>query len=339
VAAIGYFGFRPPTVQSTDDAYVRTDSVVISPKIAAYVEKLAVEENQRVRRGDVLAVLDDADYRLQVGELRATLQAKLGALSALQAERRMQDSAISQARAQMQVAQAHALHAEDDHARDRGLNSQGYATRDQLERSRTASTAAAAELRGTRAAADGAAQRIVLLDARRQQLESEIEQAQAALQTAQLQLDHASIRAPTDGVIANRSVQAGEYVRPGAPLFTLVPVDRAYVVANFKETQLARMHPGQSAEVQLDALPGIKLPARVQSVAPATGAEFALLPAQNATGNFTKIVQRVPVRLQLLASPEQLAQVRAGLSALVTVRLQDESSGANHVAIDERTPP
>lgn len=311
-------------VETTDNAYVRADSVAISPMVSGYVAEVGYGENQAVEAGAVLVRIDDRDYRARLAAAKSALGAARAERQATQRLLELQAAHIAQAEAAQAEAAARARQAGLDRQRDRNLSQQGYATAEALDSSSTAVDAAQAALSRARAGVDAARQQRGVLLAQLQRAEAAVEQAQARQQTAQLDLEHTVLQAPFDGVLGNRSVEPGAYVRPGTQLYTLVPLRRAYVVANFKETQIAHMRVGQHADVDVDAFGGGALGGRIVSIAPATGSEYSLLPRETATGNFTKIVQWVPVRIELDAhDPAAAPRLRAGLSVVVRVDTRD----------------
>ncbi len=306
-------------IVSTNDAYASADSIAISPRVSGYVATVAVAENQHVRRGDTLVVVDNADYKLRVQQSEAAMHGRQAAIATIERQRVLQQSMIAQAQAALLAARSQASKVAEDYKRDRALIEKGYATLEQVDADRATTQAASAEVDKAAAAYEAAHAEFEVLGAKRAQLEADAAEAQAALGVAQLDNGHTVISAPIDGVVGDRNVQVGEYVRPGKQLFMLVPASEVYIIANFKETQVARMRVGQPVQIELDAYPGLKGRGTVQSFAPATGSEFSLLPPQNATGNFTKIVQRVPVKIVLSAGSGLEDKIRPGLSAVVAV--------------------
>jgi membrane fusion protein (multidrug efflux system) len=332
----GWAGYEYQTVwqylESTDNAYVRADITPVAAKVEGYVARLAVADGQRVRAGDVLMVLESADYEARVARAEAELAAARANVGTLAARRgsaeatvAAQGGSIAQAEARLAAARAQAARAAADERRLSALASDGWTTRARLDEVRAASAAAAAEVEAARAAIAGARSQAGALrsdsvgaSAGIAGGEAQVRAAEAALRTARLDLERTIIRAPIDGVVGNRAVRAGQLVRPGQALLSIVPVEAAYVVANFKETQLADMRVGQPVEVAVDAYGGRTFRGTIESLSPASGAQFALIPSDTATGNFTRIVQRVPVRIRLAPEPGA-PPLRAGLSVEATV--------------------
>ncbi|CAH2604511.1 HlyD family secretion protein [Rhodovastum atsumiense] len=307
-------------IRSTDDAYLQADAAIISPRVEGYVRHVAITDNQQVRAGDVLFVLDDRDYRARRDQARAAAAAATAAIGHLDAEMRQQRSMIAQAEAAIGSAVAERDRARLDQARYRALARDQAASRQAAERAEADLLKAEAALIRAQAAAGSERDRMPVLATARAQAEAQREGAAAALRLAEINLEDTVIRAPNDGVVGNRAAQLGQFVKPGSQLVTLVPLQSLYVTANFKETQLEHMRPGQPARIAVDAFPAHDLRGSVESFAPGTGAQFSLLPPENATGNFTKIVQRVPVRIRLDGAPADLAgRIRPGLSVVVAV--------------------
>jgi membrane fusion protein (multidrug efflux system) len=325
----------PKDTVSTDAAYVEADSAVIAPRVKGLVSQVLVRHDQAVKRGDPLIAIDPEEFDTRVAAARADLMtAQAGAASAraalisLAAEERLAASNIRSAQTLIAAADAQSLTAGDDQARYDHLEDSGAVARRDADRFRAAAVSARSAAEHSRAELEVARAQGAVTSARRPALEAALAQAQAGVARAQAALDlalqdqgHTVIRAPFDGVVGDRQAEPGDYVQPGARLMTLVPMRALYVVANFKETQVARMAVGQAATVSVDALPGSALKGEVESLAPGSGSQFSLLPFEPGTGNFTKIVQRVPVRIRLNAGQRGLDRLRPGLSTTVNVRL------------------
>lgn len=311
--------------ESTDNAYVQADISAISPRVQGYVHEVAVGDNQRVRQGDVLLRIDDTDFAAHVADAQAAVQAQQAALASNDSKIEWQASNIERAKAQIASVQADLDFAQQDYARYQALVGSDYVTKQKFETARAELAKQKALLASAQAALLAEQQQLVVLQAGTKEIQAKLAQMQAQLALARNDLDNTVIRAPIDGVIGNRTVRTGQFVRPGVQLLVVVPLPDVYVVANFKETQLVDMRPGQKVEMTVDAFPGRKFVAHIDSFAPASGAQFSILPPENATGNFTKVVQRIPVRIAL--DPEPLAQhpLRLGLSMLVTVDTRDQS--------------
>ncbi len=323
---------------TTDNAYVKTDVTVVAPRVRGHVAEVLVSDNQPVRAGQVLVRLDSEEYAARVaaaeGDLAmadAAVRAAEAALDRLAAEEATASARIREAESSVRAADAEVRRARADWDRYDALLKTGYAPRREADRIETQALAAAATADRSRAGlAVSRSQLAETADRREERLatlaqaRAQRDRAAAALELARQDRDHAEIRAPVDGVVGDRQANVGDFVQPGSRLLVLSPLHRLYVTANFKETQTARMLQGQAAKVKIDALPGVTLKAHVESFAPGTGSEFALLPFEPGVGNFTKIVQRVPVRLRLDPGQPEVARLRPGLSARVTVALGDD---------------
>ncbi|MFZ5683375.1 MAG: HlyD family secretion protein, partial [Pseudomonadota bacterium] len=306
-------------LQSTDNAYVSADSVVVAPKIAGYVERVFVTENQAVRKGQPLAELDPREYRAQAEQITSQIDAAAAAAETARSQIAEQQAAIAQAQAQLGAARAEAAFAGQQVARYQPLAASGAEPRERLAQLETQAQQARERVDAAQAALLAAQRRVNTLGAQVRQAQSQAAAARAQLAAARVTVESTSLRAAIDGRVGDLAVRVGQFVQPGTRLMTLVPVGRLFIEANFKETQLGLMRVGQPVSIEVDALPGVELTGRVASIAPGTGAQFSVLPPQNATGNFTKIVQRVPVRIVIEAPPEVRRLLVAGMSVEVIV--------------------
>ncbi len=322
-AALAHYVAIGRFIYSTDDAYVRTDLAIVSPKIAGYVEKVAVVDNQHVKSGQVLARIDDGDYQLAVAGARQKAQTQDATIARIKAQAEAQVAAVAQAQAQVDSARAERVRAESELGRVRSLAASDFASKQRYDQVLADRDKAAAALSGAEALLAAARANLVVLKSQTE----EAERVRAELTTAQARAEHdlgfTEIRAPFDGTIGNRVVEPGQYAQPGTRLMAIAPDNHYYVEANFKETQLDRIAPGEKARVYVDAYDGKAVDGVVESIAPASGSEFSLLPPENATGNFTKITQRFPVRIRL--AQVDSGHLRAGMSVVVDV---DTRSGA-----------
>jgi membrane fusion protein, multidrug efflux system len=306
-------------VEDTDDAYVGGDVTVVASKVAGYVQTVAVSDNQAVRRGDLLVKIDDRDYRAALARAEASVAAAQAALVNLDATDRLQRSAIAQADAGVAAAQAEATRARLDDARYRDLASRAAVSIESAQRAQATAQTAQAGTDRAAAARQGAQRQLEVIATQRRQAEAALAQAEAELQVARLNLSYTELRAPVDGVIGNRRARTGAYATAASQLLVVVPAHGLWIDANFKEDQLARLHVGQAVDVRADVEPGRAFKGHVASLAPATGAQFSVLPPENATGNFTKIVQRVPVRITLDGQDGELGLLRPGLSVKASI--------------------
>jgi membrane fusion protein, multidrug efflux system len=311
-------------LESTDDAYVASDVSVISPKVEGYLKAVEVRENQAVKKGAVLFVIDDSDFAAKVAQAEAAVATEEAVVVTYESRLDLQKAMIAQADAQVQSSEADLVRTQQDFKRYAALMTTDFASRQRYEQAQADARKAEAEAARSRAALAAAQSQLSVLQSQRREEKARREQARANLKLAQNDLDNTVIRAPISGVAGNRAGQVGQYVKPGADLLSVVPLPRVYVTANFKETQLTRMRPGQRAEISVDAYPDHPLSGRIDSFAPASGAQFSLLPPDNATGNFTKIVQRVPVRIALPREGPLARLLRPGLSVTVTIDTRDQ---------------
>lgn len=316
--------------QTTDDAYVEGDITNMAPKVSGHVVQVAVGDNQSVRAGDVLVRIDDRDFKAKVAEMRALLAARKAALAQLDDRVAVQQASLVQAGAGIASAQADLARSRADLARTQRLVKDDYVSRQRFDTQAAEAAKAEASVKGSNAQALGAKRQLAVLEAERDITSAQVEQAEAQLDQAQSDLDATVIRAPVDGVIGNRVVREGMYVRTGQHLLSVVPLATVWVDANYKETQIGRMHPGAKAEIEVDAFPDVVVVGTVTGFSPASGAKFSLLPPENATGNFTKVVQRLPVRIELPADNPLAGRLRPGLS--VTARVDTRTGTPDHLA-------
>jgi membrane fusion protein (multidrug efflux system) len=306
-------------IETTDDAYVGGDVTVIAPKVAGFVADVAVIDNQAVHAGDLLVRLDDRDYRAALAKTIAAVAAQRATLANLDATRKLQEAVIAEAQAELTATAAEISRSKFDVDRYRDLAQSQAASVQRFQQADADHRKALAADAKARAALQAAQERLNVIDTQKQQAAAALAGALADQDTAQLNLSYTELRAPIDGVIGNRSARAGAYATVGAQLISLVPAHGLWVDANFKESQLASMRPGMPVTIAADVLPGEAFHGHVASLAPATGAVFSVLPPENATGNFTKIVQRVPVRVALDSDAATLGRLRPGLSVTASV--------------------
>ncbi len=325
----------PKSSQSTDAAYVAADSSVAAPKVRGLVAEVLVRHNQPVKRGDPLVRIDPEEFDARVAaaaadlqNAEASVQSARAALMSLDAEERLAASSVRAAETTIRASDAQSQRADADRKRYDNLVASGAVARRDADTFRAAAITARSDADHSRALLDVSRNQAAVTGAKRATLEAALGQAEAAVARAQAALNlakqdqtHTVIRAPIDGVVGDRQVEAGDYVQPGTRLLTIVPLGSLYVTANFKETQVARMTAGQPAVIKIDALPGVKLRGEVESFAPGSGSQFSLLPFEPGTGNFTKIVQRVPVRIRFEPGQAGLDRLRPGLSTTVVVRV------------------
>jgi membrane fusion protein, multidrug efflux system len=336
LATAGYFGNYWWTVGrflvSTDDAYVGANTATLAAKIPGYVAGVDVDNNQRVRAGDVIARIDDGDYQLAVTAARDKAMTQKATIERIGQQVTAQQAAVSQAAAQLASAQAGATRAQLEFVRQQSLATRDFASRQTLEQAQANRDQANAGVDSAQAQLQSAAANVEVLKSQQEEAVRLLKELDTSLAKAERDLSFTVIRAPFDGVVGNRAMQSGDYVQPGQRLASLVPLEDVYVDANFKETQLAKLRSGQTVRINVDALPNRSFEGAVMSFAPASGSVFSLLPPDNATGNFTKIVQRVAVRVQVPADVAREGLLRPGMSVVVSV---DTKSGAT--AGEQRT--
>ena len=323
LAAAGWYGYNYWTVGrfmvSTDDAYVQADMAFVSPKITGYVEDVKFDNNQKVKAGQPLIVIDSGDYQIALDQANAQIASQNKTLERIKAQIVAAQASVQQAEAQKVAAQAAADNAARTEKRAQQLVTTHVASQSTLDDARTAVEQANANLVGADAQIAAAKANIGVLQAQYNEAESSLASLQLARDKAARDLSFTVIKAPFDGVMGNRSVQKGDLVSPGQKLANLVPTKKLYIVANYKETQLPGIAAGAKVHVRVDAMDGKGFDGIVSSLAPASGAVFSMLPPENATGNFTKVVQRVPVRIDVPQSVLDSGELRAGLSVVVDV--------------------
>jgi membrane fusion protein, multidrug efflux system len=328
--AAGTFGYHWWTVgrfiEATDDAYVSAHNTTLAAKVAGYVSSIAVEDNSHVRAGDVIATIDDGDYRLAADAARDKVATQQATVDRIGRQTVAQQASVEQAKAQLVSAQAAATRTRLELDRQQTLAQREFASRQTLEQAQSNRDQGVAGVQSAQAAVDAADANVDVLKAQQQEAAKALEELRTALAKAERDLSFTVIRAPVDGVIGNRAVQTGDFVQTGQRLASLVPLDDVYIDANFKETQLAHLRPGQKVAITVDALPDQAIEGTIASLAPASGSVFSLLPPDNATGNFTKIVQRLPVRVSVPLDVATLRVLRPGMSVVVSVNTK--SSGA-----------
>jgi membrane fusion protein (multidrug efflux system) len=303
---------------STDNAYIRGDVTSLAPKVSGYVTAVEVQDNQTVQAGDVLFRIDDRDYRARLAQAVANVEAARARLTNADAEIQLQHALIRQAEAQRLASVAELNLARKSSDRRRELIRTSAVSQAQVDESDAALSKAEAAVSAAAATVEAQGQRIAVLASQRAAAVAAVEQAQAARELAQIDLDNTVVQAPVDGVIGNRQVRKGRLVAPGTPLLDIVPVRDVWVVANFKETQVEHIRPGQRARIKVDGYPDLTLAGVVDSFAPGSGSAFSMLPTDNATGNFVRVVQRVPVKIRFAYNPLP-GRIVPGLSARVDI--------------------
>ena len=310
---------------STDDAYVKADNTTIAPKVSGYLHEVLVGDNERVSAGQVLARIDDRDFKVALDQAKADVAAAEAAIASKRAQLDVQQAIINAAKATLDVDTASATFATQENKRYTDLAATGYGSVQNAQSAQSRNAGALAAIERDKANLASASKQVELLKAEIAQAVAAAARANALQQQAELNLSYTTIVAPIDGVVGNRTLRAGQYVQAGTQLMSVVPASGAYVIANFKETQLTDVQAGQAVDIDVDMFPGKPVHGHVDSLAPASGQEFALLPPDNATGNFTKVVQRIPVKIALDASSVEL---RPGMSVIPTIQTQKREPAA-----------
>jgi membrane fusion protein (multidrug efflux system) len=334
LAAAGWYGWDYWTVGrylvSTDDAYVKADNTTIAPKVSGYLHEVLVGDNERVTAGQVLARIDDRDFKVALDQAKADVAAAEAAVASKRAQLDVQQAVIEAARATLDVDTATQTFAAQENKRYTDLATSGYGSVQNAQAAQSRNASAQAAIQRDTANLASALKQVELLKAEITQAVAASARASAIERQAELNLGYTTIVAPIDGVVGNRTLRTGQFVQAGTQLMSLVPATGAYVVANFKETQLTDVHKGQRVDIAVDMFPGQLVRGHVDSLAPASGQEFALLPPDNATGNFTKVVQRIPVKIALDSTAIEL---RPGMSVIPTIETQSRPENPAHPAV------
>jgi membrane fusion protein (multidrug efflux system) len=310
---------------STDDAYVRANATTLGARVSGHVATILSGDNARVRAGEVVFKIDDGDYRIAVDAARTRIETQQATIERIGRQVSAQESAVEQAKAQLASAEAGLKRAGLDFDRQQELSNKGFASRATFEQSEAGRDQGAAGVKSSRAAFDTAVSNVEVTKAQQAEARAQLAELKTTLAKAERDLDFTSVRAPVDGTFSNRLVSTGDFIVVGQRLGNVVPLNDVFIDANFKETQLKRIRPGQPVTISVDAYGHRKFAAVVDSISPAAGSVFTLLPPDNATGNFTKIVQRLPVRLRVPSDVARQNLLRAGMSVYATV---DTSEGA-----------
>ncbi|OAF12601.1 hemolysin D [Bradyrhizobium centrolobii] len=323
LAGASWYGYDYWTVGrflvSTDDAYVKADNTTIAPKVSGYLDHVLVGDNEHVKAGQVLARIDSRDFRVALDQARADVAAANATVASKEAQLEVQQAVIAAAKATIDVDTASKRFASQENKRYTDLAATGYGSVQNAQQAQARDAGADAAIQRDNANLVSALKQVDLLKAEIVQAKAAAARAAAIQQQAELNLGYATIVSPIDGVVGNRTLRVGQYVQAGTQLMSIVPAEGAYIVANFKETQLTNVRAGQQVEIEVDTFPGQIVHGHVDSIAPASGQEFALLPPDNATGNFTKVVQRIPVKIALDAETVPAIALRPGMSVIPTI--------------------
>ncbi|ONN49971.1 RND transporter [Acinetobacter genomosp. 33YU] len=321
VAGIVYYFFVYRFYQSTDNAYVQADVTWVMPKISGEVMELLINDNQVVKKGETLAVLDHRDYQARYDQARSVVSLKEAALGVQQQNEKSAKSSITEANSGVVAAQADLTRLRKEFERYQDLLKDGVITRQNFEGVQSQYLTAQAQLSKAQAAVNAAEAQLGSLQASRAQLLADIQSANANLNLYQVDLASSKVVSPVSGKIGSLAIQKGSRVSPQTRLMAIIPENSLYVQANFKETQIEKMHVGQKVKLKLDAYPNLTYTGKIESFSPASGATFSLMPPDNATGNFNKVVQRIPVRIAIDSSPH-IDLIKPGMSVSATVDLR-----------------
>jgi membrane fusion protein, multidrug efflux system len=339
LAGAAWYGWNYWTVGqylvSTDDAYVKADNTTIAPKVSGYLREVLVGDNEHVSAGQVLARIDERDFQVALDQARSDVAAAQAAIGSKQAQLEVQQAVIDAARATVDVDTATVTFAAQENKRYTDLAASGYGSVQNAQQAQSHIAGAKATIQRDTANLASALKQVDLLKAEIAQATATLARARAAQSQADLNLGYTRIIAPIDGIVGNRTLRTGQFVQAGTQLMSVVPAAGAYVVANYKETQLTDVREGQEVDIAVDMFPGRTVHGHVDSIAPASGQEFALLPPDNATGNFTKVVQRIPVKIVLDASNDASVELRPGMSVIPTIETKSQSvasAAGRHIA-------
>lgn len=335
LAAIGYGAYYMLVGRfyiSTDDAYVRSNNTMLGARVAGHVAAILPRDNSQVRAGDVIYRIDDGDYRIAVDAARSRIETQQATIARIGRQVTALESAVEQTRAQLTSAEAALKRAGLDYERQQALSTKGFASKATFEVSEASRDQGAAAVKSAQAAFDAARDNVEVTKAQQTEARAQLAELQTQLAKAERDLAFTFVRAPVDGTFSNRLVNAGDFIQAGQRLGNIVPLDDVFIDANYKETQLKRIRPGQPVKISVDAYGHRKFSGVVDSISPAAGSVFTLLPPDNATGNFTKIVQRLPVRIRVPKEVARQNMLRAGMSVYTTVDTREGATDADNDA-------
>jgi membrane fusion protein, multidrug efflux system len=325
----GWYGYDYWTVGrfeiSTDDAYVQADNVTIAPKISGYLVEVLAQDNQPVKAGQVLARIDDRDFKVALDQAKADVQAAQAVIDSQQGALATQQALIETAKGSIEVDRANQTFAEQENKRYADLATSGFGSVQNAQSAASKIAAARAAIVRDTGTLDSMTRQLDVIKAQMAQAQAALAHDQAVEHQAELNLSYTTIVAPEDGTVGNRTLRVGQYVQAGTQLMAVVPANGAYIVANYKETQLTNVARGQPVTIDVDMYPGRVYHGHVDSLAPASGQTFALLPPDNATGNFTKVVQRIPVKITLDPETERSGDLRPGMSVEPSIDIQQSN--------------
>lgn len=331
---VGYWYTTARFIESTDNAYVEAKIAVISARVPGYVDEILIKENQQVKTGELLFVIHQAEYNAKVESAEAQVAAANAKINTLQEQLKLQQSLILQAEAEVEIAHAELNRVQKDLQRYTQLDAQSASSRQQLELVQAEELKAVAARQSANAKLNAQKKQLLVWNAQVDELEADRAKASAMLDLAKISLADTRVVAPIDGVIGNKHLELGRYLQSGTPVLNIVSLDDVYVTANFKETQIEHMQTGNAVTIILDAYPDQKLTATIASISPASGSRFSLLPPENATGNFSKIVQRIPIRIEFTDRSQLKGVLRPGFSAIVDVDIREAHNNSIAEAIN-----
>jgi membrane fusion protein (multidrug efflux system) len=311
------------STQSTDDAYIQADYTMVAPQISGTINQVLVKEYQHVKAGDLLATIDDRDFVIAVNAAKAQVASAQASVASLTAHLTQQETAVHQARAAVSMNDAELKLARANRQRYHNLAADGAGTKQALQQAEAQMSVLLASQEKNQAGVLSARQQIDILKADLKKADATLDLARATQAAAELKLSYTHITAPIDGTIGQRSLRVGEYVTTGKSLLAIVPLDAIYIIANFRETQLARVNSGQAVNIKVDAIPDSDLKGVVENIGPASGVSYSAIPPHNATGNFTKIVQRIPVRIHIKTDQSDVSRLRVGMSVTPQIQIND----------------
>ena len=317
---------------STDDAYVRANNTILGARVAGHISAILPGDNTLVRKGDVIFRIDDGDYKIAVEAARTRIATQEATIERIGRQVAAQVSAVEQAQANLASAEAGLKRAGLDYERQQTLSTKGFASHATFEQSEAARDQGVAGVKAAQAAYDNARDMVAVTKAQQVESQAQLAELKTQLARAERDLEFTYVRAPVDGTFGNRMINVGDYISVGQRLGNVVPLDDVFIDANFKETQLKRIRPGQPVTIKVDAYGFRKFTGTVDSISPAAGSVFTLLPPDNATGNFTKIVQRLPVRIRVPKDVARQNLLRAGMSVYATVDTNKDADDADSTA-------
>lgn len=318
---LGYWFIFARGIESTDDAYLKGNLTIISPKVSGYVVDVLIQDNQPVKKGDVIAQIDQRDFAARVQQAHAEAESLKAKYTILENQHLSQQEMVKQAQAGMNVAKASMFRAEKEFKRTSTLIKDGAISEQLNDQAVFEHKNSSASVQKSQAIYEAALIQLKVILAQMDEAKAQLKKAEAAIVLAEIDLQNTTIVAPKDGIVGNRGVQVGQLARPGLAMIYLIPAHEIWVEANLKETQVGRLKPGQSVKLTIDSFPGLTFDGKVDSLAPASGSEFSILPPENATGNFTKIVRRIPVKI-IFNDGVDVSLLKPGMSSVVHINVR-----------------